>query len=347
VADSLLHDDLLALKEQGMGSEELATLCDIMGKRIFGKPVGKGSLSDLAALRHELGEVVRVFRDAARAADAAAGRVFAELAEPTGLSVQQVQDSRYGKQILELIASEKGRLMDIMADPEMPVENFPEALAIEDIFNRGARRPDVRDVADACVRDFATAHRAVDALRVSPELAAVLKRELLTDAVLRQPGFLRKCADTARMANASSFAGLMADPNVKDEDRYLVLNWLAKQYNKALYDGEGRIFAEAEVGSQDDRARIMRSTMKMLFDQYPGLKGSGDLQSFHEGVLRLEQKLFEEMDKVSAQENRLSAEEARRQFSEVHLEHYFMEQLLLNMRRAVAEARTAQSQVQG
>jgi hypothetical protein len=64
----------------------------------------------------------------------------------------------------------------------------------------------VRDVADACVRDFATAHRAVDALRVSPDLAAVLKRELLTDAVLRQPGFLRKCADTARMANASSFA---------------------------------------------------------------------------------------------------------------------------------------------
>ena len=82
----------------------------------------------------------------------------------------------------------------------------------------------------------------------------------------------------------------------------------------------------------------------MLFDQYPGLKGSGDLHSFHEGVLRLEQKLFEEMDKVTAQENRLSAEEARRQFSDVHLEHYFMEQLLLNMRRAVVEARTTQSQ---
>ena len=344
VADALLHDDLLALKEQGMGSEELATLCDIMSRRIFREPSVKDPRAFLSAVRQEFGEVVRMFSDADRAIGEAAGRVFAELAGATGLSVRQLQESGYGRQIRELIASGKGRLTDIAADPEIPAGNFPEALAIEDIFSRGARRPDVRDVVDACVREFAAARNAVDALRVSPELAAALKSELLADAVLRQPGFLRKCADTARMANASSFAGLMADPDAKDEDRYLVLNWLAKQYNKALYGGEGRIFAEAEVGSQDDRARIMRSTMKMLFDQYPGLRGAGDLHSFHVGVLRLEQKLFEEMDKVTAQENRLSAEEARRQFSDVHLEHYFMEQLLMNMRRAVVEARTTQSQ---
>ncbi|MBQ4077157.1 MAG: hypothetical protein IJD65_05780 [Mailhella sp.] len=344
VADALLHDDLLTLKAQGMGSEELATLCDIMSKRIFREPSVKDPLAFLSSVRQEFGEVVRMFSDADRAIGEAAGRVFAELAGATGLSVRQLQESGYGRQIRELIASEKGRLTDIAADPEIPAENFPEALAIEDIFSRGARRPDVRDVVDACVREFAAARNAVDALRVSPELAAALKSELLADAVLRQPGFLRKCADTTRMTNASSFAGLMADPDAKDEDRYLVLNWLARQYNKALYGGEGRIFSEAEVASQDDRARIMRSTMKMLLDLYPGLRGAGDLHDFHEAVLRLEQRLFEEMDRVTAQENRLSAEEARRQFSDVHLEHYFMEQLLLNMHRAVVEARTTQSQ---
>ena len=331
--DSMLNARLDALKESGTSEQDLKLLRDGMARRLP-RSIKEWTPAKLENAQHTLEGLVRMVADVRKGRTEAEAAIVARFAELSSQDEEVVRKSDamdlVGQHFSKLERSLLKSITDVADGEAGPVEEFANWKSIKASFN-------------VEIAEVVSKYEAIGSLGVGDGLKAELKSMFFKDSKVADPGFLDKCLGVAQRIPAATFLQLMTDPDFDGQERYDVLRTLAREYNKALYGGVGqaRIFSDTEVGSQQDRARIMQATLKIFLDQNPGLKGVGNLHDFHTRVVDLENRLGEEMDKVSAQERRLPPNEARRRFTDVNLELYFMEQLLLNMGRAVRAAREA------
>lgn len=222
----------------------------------------RGALGELDA---ELVALVRVRKDFSAAWTAGEDYIYRRMNEVTGVSQKELREilSLRGVTAGGSFAYKQADILEELENPNTPLQNFPDREALVREFE---------SIGERFVTRKGALYQSVDDFTgLSPEGAVELKRNVLTDSVLKMPDFLTRCSDAAKFIAAEPLREILRGPATTANVLEL-LRQMAEQYDAASH-----VFFPPEILSDmgsDETGAILRYTLQIFFARNPDLKGT-------------------------------------------------------------------------